>query len=172
MYICEELNIINVADGAWRLIINYGRVEIGGILTTTRTLPSNGRLFLGQTPASAKLNPCCTFSGEISFINIWRRILTMEEVIKVSTDCKLSSCGDVVQWAEFRSGSRWAMKMRWPSGVFGSYHACYFNFPLSSVLPVMLRRSLTALINISPYKHQVCCEGKPRRLNNKRISFK
>lgn len=66
-------------------------------------------------------NSNLAFVGDISHLNIWNDVKNPEEVQNIHVSCTYMYCGNVVQWADFRSGTRGAMRMRWPSGIYGMY---------------------------------------------------
>ena len=76
---------------------------------------------LGQSarPLEGLFDPKLAFLGHLSFVNIWSRVLSRAEVEAVYKDCTLQLCGDAIEWADFRSGTRGALQIRWPSFVYG-----------------------------------------------------
>ena len=55
----------------------------------------------------------------MAFVNIWHRAMNQSEIHDVFTDCIYMQCGDAVEWADFRTGTRGVMRMVWPSGIPG-----------------------------------------------------
>ena len=41
------------------------------------------------------------------------------QVQALKNDTLFMKCGDAVEWADFRTGTRGAMKMKWPSLIMG-----------------------------------------------------
>ena len=60
-------------------------------------------------------------SGDLSHFNIWNFILPPKEVTYLASSCTFQYCGNAVQWVEFRAGTRGAIRMRWPSGIFSEW---------------------------------------------------
>ncbi|XP_074649069.1 adhesion G protein-coupled receptor L3-like [Tubulanus polymorphus] len=109
-------------NGRWEMYLN-GVSTASGVLKNARRkiIPARGSLVLGQSSKSddTKLfNTDYAFVGDLSHVNIWNYVKTPTEVKQLSEDCKFTYCGNVVQWAHFREGTRGALKMRWPSGIF------------------------------------------------------
>src|SRR6218665_3394536 len=114
------------SDGSWRLLVNGGPSEASGFLprTLNHTISSGGELVLGQTSKALRQETrsrevCCAFLGDLGFVNVWRRVLDLDESHAVFADCTLMWCGDAIQWADFRSGTRGAMRIRWPTRIYG-----------------------------------------------------
>ena len=109
------------------MYVDGGAVELSGELSNNdgRVISGGGELTLGQLPTSAhaheRYNASNAFLGELGFVNIWRRVMTKQEVTSVFTDCIYSACGDVVEWSDFRSGTHGPIRMRWPSEIFGNF---------------------------------------------------
>lgn len=114
--------------------INGKFLDMRGYRKDTRRseIPGNGRLVLGQEETS---NGARTdeeqwvrkkaFIGHVSFLNIWKKVLNSEEIIQIKKDCKLNWCGDGIEWADLRSGTRGPLRMRWPSDVPFTSGVCY-----------------------------------------------
>ena len=111
-----------------------GKLEQNGTgFAVGKKLTRGGRLLVGQsahdwetinftTPASCKRPDKSTcpraFQGELSYLNIWSQPLSQAHIMDMKQDCTFTYCGDAVEWVDFRSGTRGAMKLRWPSGIF------------------------------------------------------
>ncbi|XP_077999242.1 adhesion G protein-coupled receptor L2-like [Glandiceps talaboti] len=92
-------------------------------LAVNVTLPVAGDFVLGQAPWSRetrKFDAERMFIGDLSHVNIWSHAMNKSDIQKISEDCSFMQCGNAVQWVDFRSGTRGSMKLRWPSGVFGT----------------------------------------------------
>ncbi|XP_028411986.1 neuronal pentraxin-1-like isoform X2 [Dendronephthya gigantea] len=50
--------------------------------------------------------------GELTMVNVWRRVLTRQEITKFSTNCENCMIGDVKRWTEFRTGLRGNVELR------------------------------------------------------------
>lgn len=59
--------------------------------------------------------------GDMAHLHVWDFVMNLDDIIDLKTSCTFMYCGNVAQWADFRSGTRGAMRMRWPSGILGKY---------------------------------------------------
>ena len=90
---------------------------------SSQAIPLGGEFVLGQASrAQFSFNEQYAFVGQISHLNIWSFVLTGAQVTQIRKSCDLMYCGDAVQWIDLRTGTRGAMKMRWPSGVLRMYY--------------------------------------------------
>ena len=111
-------------DGA-QILTGHGRDH--------HSLSPGGELVLGQSFLTVdnqkQFDLKKAYLGEMGFVNIWQRVLTPLDIRDIATDCFFSACGDAVEWADFRSGTRGAMKMRWPAHIKGEdlYIIKYFG---------------------------------------------
>jgi latrophilin 2 len=110
-------------DGSWRLYVDGGRLTLKGrAARADHPIPGGGDLVLGQSSRSPynghSFDLQYAFIGDIAFANIWSRVMLRSEVKDLRNDCVMLQCGDVVEWADFRSGTRGDMKIRWPSRIF------------------------------------------------------
>ena len=55
---------------------------------------------------------------DLSHFNLWFNVLPTREIRMIMKDCHLKYCGTAIRWTDFRDGTRGAVKLRWPSGVF------------------------------------------------------
>ncbi|KAK2189700.1 hypothetical protein NP493_99g02004 [Ridgeia piscesae] len=90
-----------------------------------------GELVVGQASRTAHsdyhYDLKYAFLGELGLINIWHRAMSPAEVKSVYSDCLLQTCGDAIEWADFRSGTRGAMRIRWPSMILVFAHRTCLN---------------------------------------------
>ena len=105
-------------------MVNGGWYNVTGVdvVTQGRPIPPGGDLVLGQqqtTGIEPTFDPNGAFVGELGFVNIWRRAMTRDEVAHVFGDCFMMQCGDAVEWADFRSGTKGELRIRWPSRIYG-----------------------------------------------------
>ena len=110
-------------DGSWRLYVDGGRLTLKGTAASAdRPIPEGGELVLGQSSRSQdnghSFDLNYAFIGDIAFANIWGRVMPRSEVKDLRDDCVMLQCGDVAEWADFRSGTRGDMKIKWPSTIF------------------------------------------------------
>lgn len=56
-----------------------------------------------------------SFMGRLFNFNVWQREMTVSEIQELYGDCRLTYCGDAVQWSDFRQGTRGEVKMKWPT---------------------------------------------------------
>ena len=110
-----------MSDGDWNLYINNELMRADNDSSISKVIPSGGDFVLGQ---SYIYETDTAFVGDLAHYNIWNVILTSSERRDIFSSCKFMYCGNVVQWADFRSGTRGAMKLRWPSGIVSEYECC------------------------------------------------
>jgi len=109
--------------GTWRLYVDGARLTLKGrAARADRPISGGGELVLGQSSRSPNddhgFDLRYAFIGDIAFANIWRRVMPRVEVKTLKEDCEMMKCGDVIEWADFRSGTRGDMKIRWPSKIY------------------------------------------------------
>ena len=83
-------------------------------------------------------------------------ILPPKEVTYLASSCTFQYCGNAVQWVEFRAGTRGAIRMRWPSGIFSEWPTCtslggvksFVNYAIS----VSFKRSIW-ILHCGQYEH-------------------
>ena len=100
--------------------------------------------------------PISFSSGDLSHFNIWNFILPPKEVTYLASSCTFQYCGNAVQWVEFRAGTRGAIRMRWPSGIFSEWPTCtslggvkrFVNYAIS----VSFKRSIW-ILQCGQYEH-------------------
>nr|KAG5692688.1 hypothetical protein BaRGS_028488 [Batillaria attramentaria] len=107
-------------DGRWQLFLNGGRKDDGVLKGKQKIIPAGGEFVLGQSSRpGVTFDTTYALEGDLSHFNIWNFILPPREVLFLASNCTFQYCGNAVQWVEFRAGTRGAIKMRWPSGIFG-----------------------------------------------------
>lgn len=105
-------------EGSWSLYVNGTKKQVGTGATENRSVPSGGELVLGQSSRpDAYFDTKYAFVGDLSHFNIWDSVMSGKAIRNMYKSCVFMHCGNVVQWAEFRSGTRGAMRLRWPSGL-------------------------------------------------------
>ncbi|KAK3761610.1 hypothetical protein RRG08_040305 [Elysia crispata] len=109
----------------WHLYVNGSRIR-SGRLARGYTIPMGGEFVLGQTwgQRNVTFDQKYPLDADLVHLNIWDYPMRPEEVRYVNSSCTFMYCGNAVQWVEFRSGTRGAMRMRWPSGVFPKDELC------------------------------------------------
>lgn len=50
-------------------------------------------------------------------IILWQ-VLDKADIRAIFEDCMMMQCGSDVQWSDFRTGTRGAMQILWPTGLF------------------------------------------------------
>ncbi|XP_078577692.1 adhesion G protein-coupled receptor L2-like isoform X1 [Branchiostoma floridae x Branchiostoma japonicum] len=97
-----------------------GKKQSGHDLAIDQTIPSSGELVLGQKKNNKEhdFNRNSTFLGDISHLNIWDHVLNESRLDNIWKDCTFTECGNAASWVDFRAGTRGAMTLRWPSGVY------------------------------------------------------
>ncbi len=87
-------------------------------------IPGGGEFVLGQASRDHKsehyFDPDKAFLGEMAHVNIWHHVMSSRDIRNLYGDCELMKCGDAVEWADFRSGTRGDMRIRWPALIHGT----------------------------------------------------
>jgi hypothetical protein len=112
--------VLLAAGGSFRVFLN-GLIYKWMKPTANKAIPGGGQLVLGQAAELGKggYDATYAFVGDIAGVNIWDRVLHLGEIQELEMDCKMIYCGNVVEWADFRSGTRGFVKLRWPSLIAG-----------------------------------------------------
>ena len=102
-------------------------------------LPSGGEFVLGQSAhiETKGYDTRYAFLGEMGNVNIWDHVMNRRDVREIARDCELMKCGNAIEWADFRSGTRGAMKMRWPSHIHGGH--IYMQYAIAVGYTVRLK---------------------------------
>ena len=94
-------------------------------------IDSGGELFVGQ--AARPRNTTGTsmtgdlefdmqraFHGEITFLNIWQKMMADNEMHQLAMDCHVQrqECGDAVTWMDFVNDIKGETQIHWPSGIY------------------------------------------------------
>ncbi|CAC5417390.1 unnamed protein product [Mytilus coruscus] len=108
------------SDGSWTFYQDGDKVKNGINDDFMKAIPGGGEFVLGQAfrQQNSTFNSNFAFVGGISHLNIWNDVKDHVEVQEIHRSCTYMYCGNVVQWADFRIGTRGAMRMRWPSGIY------------------------------------------------------
>nr|XP_022319164.1 adhesion G protein-coupled receptor L2-like isoform X2 [Crassostrea virginica] len=105
-------------NGSWEILINNTKGAEGRDPALALPFPSDGEFVLGQSPREKLLfNTRDAFVGDIAHLNIWNKVLAPHTREAVYSSCIFMYCGNAVQWADLRSGTRGPVRMRWPSTV-------------------------------------------------------
>ena len=85
-------------------------------------IPGSGRLILGQTTPdeNGQFRTEQSFDGSLAYVNLWNEQLSAEDVADIYNDCQSYRCGNLVQWTQFRVGTRGSARIRWPIDIFDS----------------------------------------------------
>ena len=103
-------------NGAWNFYKDGTLTSSGSGLKKGYVIRSTGTLVIGQDQDSVggtfDVNQC--YIGELSDLNVWNRVLSSQEILKMSRSCH-GAVGNVKKWADFRSGIRGAVRFMSPS---------------------------------------------------------
>jgi Pentaxin family len=112
--------------GLNRPISDGGQLVLGQLLKYGRR---SGEIIQHQTSTDASMfEEHRGFVGELGFVNIWGHVLTSSDIIRLHADCDLIYCGDVIEWADFRTGrTRGKLRVLWPSKIFSSHSDATFS---------------------------------------------
>lgn len=97
-------------------------------------IDSSGNFFVGQAMRTINITSNSmksdfefdtqrAFYGEITFLNLWQRILSDHELHQLATDChaQRQECGDAVSWMDFVNDITGEIKIHWPSGIYSLF---------------------------------------------------
>ena len=103
-------------NGAWKLYEDGTLTSSGSGLKKGHVISSTGTLVIGQDQDSVGggFQDKQSFIGELSDLNVWNRVLSSQEILKMSRSCH-GAVGNVKKWADFRSGIRGAVRFMSPS---------------------------------------------------------
>ncbi|OQV15514.1 putative Cadherin EGF LAG seven-pass G-type receptor 1 [Hypsibius exemplaris] len=111
-----------------------GQKGAGGHFGSGLLLPASGETTLGARSHyfsnqknsgrwdAESEEPEQSLQMDLSHFNVWFTVLPVREVRMIMKDCHLKYCGTAIRWTDFRDGTRGAVKLRWPSGV---YNRCF-----------------------------------------------
>ncbi|CAH1794754.1 unnamed protein product [Owenia fusiformis] len=111
-------------DGVFTIFLDGKRLKRGKT-SYRQPIAGKGEFTIGQSARyHAVYDPELAFKGLIAHVHIWGHEMTAPEVRDIYRDCTFSYCGDLVEWVDFRIGTRGEMKLRWPSGIFNATSRC------------------------------------------------
>nr|XP_037289007.1 sushi, von Willebrand factor type A, EGF and pentraxin domain-containing protein 1-like [Rhipicephalus microplus] len=92
------------SEGLWSILKDGRLAESGTGLAPGIEIPANGTLVLGQEQdrQGGSFSISESYSGEITLVNMWSTVLSVEEVASLLTCCEFYF-GDVVAWTDFRN---------------------------------------------------------------------
>ncbi|KAH9504056.1 hypothetical protein Btru_067637 [Bulinus truncatus] len=109
----------NSNDSSWALYMNGLQSSHGNMTPGSMPpIPSGGEFVLGQSSRQTQFNSTFALDGDLSHLNIWNTSMNASQINYINSSCTFMYCGNAIPWVEFRSGTRGAMRMRWPSGIF------------------------------------------------------
>lgn len=120
------------------------RIEQNSMREERRTrlhmLDGGGDLFVGQALASTSNTSGTTigelefdshraFHGEITFMNIWQKMLSDNELQQLAIDCHVQKqeCGDAIAWMDFVNDIKGEIRIHWPSGIYSLFSSLSKN---------------------------------------------
>ncbi|XP_023931599.1 adhesion G protein-coupled receptor L2 [Lingula anatina] len=108
-------------DGSWFVYENGAKISLPYMDTVGKRKPilRGGDMILGQSylGQNGHVQYDSPFIGDLSHVNIWKQVLSEDEIRKVYSDCTFTHCGTAVQWTEFRFGTHGNIHLRWPSEI-------------------------------------------------------
>ena len=102
--------------GSWK-IYKDGVSQAGGSgLKTGHVINTNGILVIGQEQDSfgGGFVTSQSYIGELTDLNMWNRVLTANEIVKLSKSCH-GGMGNVKKWSDFKVGLRGDVRVISPS---------------------------------------------------------
>ncbi|XP_065290015.1 sushi, von Willebrand factor type A, EGF and pentraxin domain-containing protein 1-like [Dermacentor albipictus] len=95
------------AEGLWSVVKDGRLAESGAGLAAGTEIPANGTLVLGQEQdrRGGSFSISESYSGEMTQVNVWSAVLSVDEVAPLLTRCQFYF-GDVVAWTDFKERLR------------------------------------------------------------------
>lgn len=135
-------------------MINNTKEDEGSRTSLAAPFPSDGEFVVGQAPRKKFLfNTKYAFVGDIAHLNLWNEVLDYQTMRSIFSSCIFMYCGNGVQWADLRSGTRGPMRMRWPSAVVCEYKSVSHVSPRKTLIiyTCHLERPTTMMIEMKFY---------------------
>jgi len=102
--------------GSWT-IYKDGVSHASGLgLKTGHVINKKGILVIGQEQDSfgGRFDPTQSYIGELTDLNMWNRVLSADEILKLSKSCH-GVTGNVKKWSDFKVGLRGDVRVISPS---------------------------------------------------------
>ena len=103
-------------NGSWK-VYKDGIVRARGLrLKSGYKTKTNGILIVGQEQDSfgGSFDQNQNYVGELTGLNIWNRVLSPSEILKMSESCHVGQ-GNVKKWSDFKVGIRGDVRVISPS---------------------------------------------------------
>ncbi|XP_071829709.1 adhesion G protein-coupled receptor L2-like isoform X2 [Apostichopus japonicus] len=109
-------------DGSWATY-SEGKIRDSGVdLSPGHSIDSGGELVIGNPPEgeirSASPLGMMNFVGDMGQVHVWGESYSERQIWHIYNDCTFSDCGNIVEWTDFRSGTRGDVKLIWHSHIF------------------------------------------------------
>ena len=103
-------------NGSWKVYKDGNEQAQGSQLKTGYKIKTNGILTVGQEQDSfgGGFDPTQNYLGELTGLNIWNRVLSLSEILKISKSCHVGQ-GNVKKWSDFKVGIRGNVRVISPS---------------------------------------------------------
>ena len=101
--------------GSWSLTVDGKFINHGSGFQVGHVIPRGGIVIVGQDQDSygGEFKRYQSFTGKISGINLWSRVLSHNEILRMSK-IYYTENGDVLKWPDF-AVSRYNVEMQCPS---------------------------------------------------------
>ena len=101
--------------GSWNLTVDGTDINHGSGFKVGHVIPGGGIVIVGQDQDSygGRFELRQSFTGKISGINLWSRVLSHDEILRMSK-IYCTENGDVLKWPDFVV-SRYNVEMQCPS---------------------------------------------------------
>ncbi|CAH0560178.1 unnamed protein product [Brassicogethes aeneus] len=98
-HICASWSSIN---GTYKVYLDGKVVKSGENLSPNTVIPGYGSLVIGQDQDTfgGSFSQSEAYMGKMTYVDIWSRFLTNEEVLSHMNDCQNKNYGDLYAWAE------------------------------------------------------------------------
>lgn len=103
-------------NGSWKVYKDGSVQARGSQLKSGYKTKTNGILIVGQEQDSfgGSFDPNQNYVGELTGLNIWNRVLSPSEILKMSESCHVGQ-GNVKKWSDFKVGIRGEVRVISPS---------------------------------------------------------
>jgi hypothetical protein len=81
---------------------------------------------------NSKYEANLSFLGRLFNFNIWNHVKSSKVIQSLYLDCKLTHCGNAVQWSDFRQGTGGQAKLTWQTEFM--MNSNYFNFSIINLI--------------------------------------
>ncbi|CAG9762396.1 unnamed protein product [Ceutorhynchus assimilis] len=142
----------NSNKGSYQIYVDGTLIKNGTDLATDSTIEGHGYLIIGQEQdvLGGRFSQSESFVGNMAYVDLWSKVLSLEEIMAHQNDCSDSVFGDLYAWPEMqeytngniqRLPSAFCQKCEDPKPLYNgfidmvdnkAFYSCYEGFELSS----------------------------------------